>query len=96
MTTTADYDFRFGPPSEETAARIRDLLADKGDILGSVTTQTGPPPPKAEDMAPGTSFHHITTTLYVDSGGHVHAVLIDEHTTSSGTVIEILADVAIN
>jgi hypothetical protein len=47
-------------------------------------------------MLPGTGTHMISTEMYVDSGGHVHVVTFDEHTTPSGTILEILSDVAIN
>ena len=110
MTSAYDVDFQYGAVTEAAAKQIQDLLAGKGTVLGSVRIDPGraaferPEPAEsgtddpalAAEFAPGTSFHHITTTIYVDGGGHVHAVLIDEHHTSSGVVLQILADVAIN
>jgi hypothetical protein len=110
MTSAYDFNLQHVTRSEETAKQIQELLADKGTVLGTLGTvsidingqddaqgRTAADPEAADEpMAPGTSTHMISTEIYFDSAGHVHAVLIDDHTTPSGTVIEILADVAIN
>lgn len=96
MGYLSDSKVKFGPVTETTAKQIQDLLIDKGAILGSVGTEIDVPVLANEPMLPGTTTHFLSTTYYVDSGGHVHAVLIDERTTSDGTVLEILADVPIN
>jgi hypothetical protein len=88
MTSISEVQVQHGALSEATAKKVQDLIGDKGTLYS--------PEPADEPFKPGTSFHSISTEIYVDSEGHVHAVLIDEHHTSDGVVIEILADVPIN
>jgi hypothetical protein len=88
-----------------SAKRVHDALADRGTILGPgiVVVQA---PGSDSDIAPpditGTVIHHISTETYIDEGGHIHAVLIDEVVTgvqgggAGTTVIEILSDVPVS
>jgi hypothetical protein len=79
------------------AKRIHDLLAGKGNILGTgneiVIVQS---PEAAGDVG---TVHHVTheisSTTYVDSAGHLHAVLIDDVTVGGSTTMEILSDVVV-
>jgi hypothetical protein len=81
---------------------IRDLFADKGNLLdpgdGTVIVQ---PADAAEGPATGQT-HVLSHLTYMDKAGHIHAVLIDTVTTISdgvtsggSTTIEILADVVV-
>jgi hypothetical protein len=102
MTSASDLNVQYGAPDDETAKKVQQVLTDEATIFGSARVEVTAPEavPEAvadEPMLPGTSTHLISTAIYSDSGGHVHAVLIDEHTTArTGTVLEILADVPIN
>jgi hypothetical protein len=106
MTSASDYD----PQSTQaTAKRIHDLLADKGTVLGSGTVvvqgSRGGPDPGAALLADSPStliIHHVSSVTYLDNGGHLHAVLLDEVTTippassESVTTLEIVSDVAVS
>jgi hypothetical protein len=95
---TSDFD----PEStQDRAKRIHDLLADKGNVLGTGTVVV--PGPRGEPEAsdePTSESHSISVVQYLDADGHVHAVMIDEvhsHSPTKGHVatLEILADVVI-
>ena len=81
-----------------SAKRLNDLFADKGTLIdpGAVIV-----PAKAGDDT-GVVIHHISHTSYMDAGGHLHAVLIDEVVTgiqgggAGTTVLEILSDVTVS
>ena len=109
MAHEIEFDIHRVNASEESTQRMREMLADKDATLhtlcsASITLEaqsepsTGhaPPTPADETVLLARSTHIITTELYVDSGGHVHVVTFDEHTTTSGTVLAILSDVPIN
>lgn len=77
---------------------IQDLLADKGTIVE-------PGPIIVEERRGGSAdavvtLHHPDWVTYIDSAGHVHAVLIDMVTTTTDgqlvTTMEILDDVVVN
>jgi hypothetical protein len=90
MTSVSDFD------------QLQGLLGDKGSLLstgnGTVFVE-----PKPAGNAPSTGVSHVVSHVtYMDEGGHVHAVLIDQVTTvddgpptSSSQVLEILSDVQI-
>ena len=73
------------------------MLAGKGNILGTgneIVIVQGPE--AAGDV--GTAhhvIHEISSTTYVDSAGHLHAVLIDDVTVGGSTTMEILSDVVV-
>ena len=96
---TSDFD----PEStQDRAKRIHDLLADKGNVLGTGTVVV--PDPRGEPEAsdePFAKHHSLSVVQYLDADGHVHAVLIDEVHSLSATkghvaTLEILADVVIS
>lgn len=94
MAYASDFKFEFGPITEVLAGQIQDLIADKGTVVGSVGIDVSGPGPTD---APGTTTHHIATTIYVDSAGHAHILVVDEVTDSTGTTtLEFLADVTLN
>ena len=108
MAYEIEFDIQRVNVSQESAQRMRDLLADKGATLhtlcsasitlenqGDTSSSQAPPTAAQQPMPLARSTHIITTELYVDSG-LVHVVTFDEHTTASGTTLEILSDVPIN
>jgi hypothetical protein len=86
MTSTSDVEVRYGTITEAKIKQVQDLIGDKGTVYS---------PEAAQEPGTTTTTHTLTTLFYADSSGHFHAVLIDEVTTSSGTVLEILADVVV-
>ena len=82
-----------------SAKRLNDLLAEKGTLIdpGAIIV----PEPKAGDDT-GVVVHHVSHTTYMDAGGHLHAVLLDEVVTgiqgggAGHTVLEILSDVVVS
>ena len=97
---TSDFD----PEStQDRAKRIHDLLADRGNVLGTgngTLVVRGPRgEPEASD-APFAEWHSYSVVQYLDAEGHVHVVLIDEVHSFSATkghvvTLEILADVVV-
>ena len=88
--------------TQDTAKRIRDLFAAKGNVLGSGSVVVQEPRGEAADDDP-VVVHHVSHVTYMDGAGHMHAVLMDEVITFEGpvggghahTVLEILSDVQI-
>lgn len=88
-----------------SAKRVQDALAEKGTPLGTGIIVV-PAPRAGSDVGPPDStavvIHHVSTVTYMDDGGHVHAVLVDEVVTgmqgggAGTTTIEILADVPVS
>lgn len=92
MTYASDFGFEFGPITEALATQIQDLVGDKGTVIGTVGIDLALPNPTD---APRTT-HQVTTSVYVDSAGHAHIIVIDEVTSAGSVTLEILADVTVN
>lgn len=98
--TTSDYD---SESTQDRAKRIRDLLADKGDVLVTGTGTLVVPGRRGEPEAsdePSAEHHSYSVEQYLDAQGQVHVVLMDEvrawsPETGWVTTLEILADVVV-
>jgi hypothetical protein len=102
-----EFDIQRVNVSQESAQRMRDLLADKGATLrtlcsasttlenqGDTSSSQAPPTDAQQPMPLARSTHIITTEVYVDKRPRPRRDS-DEHTTASGTTLEILSDVPI-
>jgi hypothetical protein len=103
MTYVSDLDRQ-----STQAKRLQDALGDKGLVLGTNTivvpgSRRGTEPEAAGDDPSAAVIHGVSSGTYLDADGHIHAVLYDEVTTTSGgppvmstVVLEILSDVVVS
>jgi hypothetical protein len=90
MASVSDFD------------RLQGLLGDKGKLLGTGNGTVIVQPKPAGDTTPVSEHHSVSHLTYMDTAGHVHAVLLDSVLTidsgpplTESQTIEILSDVVI-